>query len=399
MNRRLESFSQRTRAGLGQSSVIRKIFLLGQEQRRKHPELEVIDLSLGNPDLEPPIEVTQSLIELVSCDEKGNHRYMDNAGFPAVRANLAAHLSTTERVAITADTVFLTCGAAGALHILLRALVNPGDEVLLLAPYFVEYTTYAAVHGCEVQIVSLDPKKPDFVPDVSSIERHLTARTAVLILNSPNNPSGCVYPEVFYRALAALLRRHEEKTGRRVEVISDEPYAHVLFSSMKHPSVLELVPGSWLVRSHSKDLGLAGERIGFIAWQSEGAGDGAVTDGLRAVARSLGFVNAPALMQRLLPRVLSARVDTRIYEERAQIFCDTLEAGGWQLQRPGGTFFVLVPVPAGFTDEGYAEALARQGVLVVPAADFGAPGYFRVSLTQDRERIRRAAEVMVALRP
>lgn len=399
MNSRLESFSQRTRAGLGQSSIIRKIFLLGQEQRRKHPELEIIDLSLGNPDLEPPVEVTQSLIELVSGDEKGSHRYMDNAGFPAVRAALASHLSKTEGVEIAADTVFLTCGAAGALHILLRALVNPGDEVLLLAPYFVEYTTYVAVHGGEVRVVPLDPHKPDFVPDISAIERCLTPRAAALILNSPNNPSGCVYPEVFFRSLAEVLQRHETKTGRRVEVISDEPYAHVLFGSVRQPKVLEMVPGSWLVRSHSKDLGLAGERIGFIAWQSEGAGDGTVTDGLRMVARALGFVNAPALMQRLLPSVLNARVDTKIYEERAQIFCDTLEAGGWKVQRPGGTFFVLLPVPEGFTDDGFAEALALQGILVVPAAAFGAPGYIRVSLTQDRERIKRAAQVMVSLKP
>jgi aspartate aminotransferase len=398
MNSRVESFSQRTRSGLGQSSVIRRIFLLGQELRTKHPERDVIDLSLGNPDLEPPPEVITQLGRLASSEEKGCHRYMDNAGFPFVREALAANLTRSEGVGLTSDTVFMTCGAAGALHILLRALVNPGDEVLLLAPFFAEYTTYVAVHGGLVRVVPLAKEQATFVPDLSAIEQQLSVRTAVLILNSPNNPSGCVYPQSFYASLAELLQRHHESTGRRVEVISDEPYAHLVFSSVHHPSVLQLIPGSWLVRSHSKDLGLAGERIGFIAWQSGGRGeDSAVIDGLRSVARALGFVNAPALMQRLLPYVLDARVDTAVYEDRARIFCDTLNAAGWNVQRPGGTFFVLVPVPLGIGDEEFAELLAEKGVLVVPAAAFGAPGFVRVSLTQDRERIRRAAEAMVSV--
>jgi aspartate aminotransferase len=218
----------------------------------------------------------------------------------------------------------------------------------------------------------------------------------MLILNSPNNPSGCVYPEDFYQKLAAVLSDHKQRTGNTIHVVSDEPYAMLVFPGAVVPSALRYFDSCWLVRSHSKDLGLAGERIGFIAWVSD-ASDEDVLNGLRAAARAIGFVNAPALMQRLLPRALGATVEVQTYATRARVFCAILQKGGIAVTPPQGTFFALPRTPAGFSDESFCEAAAQAGVLIVPAASFGAPGHFRASLTQDLGLIERAANILVAV--
>jgi aspartate aminotransferase len=399
---RAELLSSSTRQGLKSSSIIRRIFLLGQKRREEFPDSETIDLSLGNPDLEPPAVVLEALRELAQDTTPGTHRYMDNAGFPDVRAAVARHLSASDKVTVRESSVFMTCGAAGALHILMKALLEPGDEVILLAPYFVEYQTYLGVHGAKAVVVSIasggnkSPTGNPFLPSAQNIASHLTDKTRMLMLNSPNNPSGIVYPEAFYHELAAVLTEHKERTGTTIHVVSDEPYAMLVFPGAVVPSALRCFDSCWLVRSHSKDLGLAGERIGFIAWVSD-ASDEDVLNGLRAAARAIGFVNAPALMQRLLPRALGATVEVQTYATRARVFCEILQKGGMAVTPPQGTFFALPRTPAGFSDESFCEAAAQAGVLIVPAASFGAPGHFRVSLTQDLSLIERAANILVAV--
>jgi aspartate aminotransferase len=399
---RHDNLSQWSKRNLSSTSVIRRIFLMGQSLREKNPDVQVIDLSLGNPDLEPPPEVAKALINLAHDTSPGVHRYMDNAGWDWVRGAVARELQEEHKLPIGASSVYMTCGAAGALHILMRALLDPGDEVLLLAPYFVEYTTYLSMHGATPVVV---PLRSDivpgahsncFVPTIDAIRSRLTPKTRMILTNSPNNPSGCVYPLEFWQELDRTLAEHQATTGRSVHVVSDEPYAHLTFEGIELPSVLGLVRNAWLVRSHSKDLGLAGERIGYIAWPSA-PDDDTVLNALRAAARALGFVNAPALMQRLLPLVLRARVNTGIYEDRARIFCGILGEGGLAVERPSGTFFVLPQTPPGFSDEAFCEAAAQQGVLVVPAGAFGAPGFFRVSLTQRIELIEQAAKTLVSI--
>lgn len=399
---RAELLSSSTRQGLKSSSIIRRIFLLGQKRREEFPGSETIDLSLGNPDLEPPAVVLEALRDLVADSTPGTHRYMDNAGFPEVRAAVAAYLSTTQAVTVRETSVFMTCGAAGALHILMKALLEPGDEVVLLAPYFVEYQTYLRVHGAKSVVVPIhgnsdrDSTANEFVPIVPTISTYLTPQTKMLIINSPNNPSGCVYPAKFYQNLAAALADHKQRTGNTIHVVSDEPYAMLVFPGAEVPSALRYFDSCWLVRSHSKDLGLAGERIGFIAWASD-TSDEDVLNGLRAAARAIGFVNAPALMQRLLPRTLGATVEVQTYAARAQVFCEILHKGGMAVTPPEGTFFALPRTPAGFSDESFCEAAAQAGVLIVPAASFGAPGHFRASLTQELGQIERAANILVAI--
>lgn len=397
---RKDLLSQASRESLASTSVIRRIFLLGQRLREQNPHAEIIDLSLGNPDLEPPQAVVEALERLTRDRTPGRHRYMDNAGWEHVRSAVAKSLVAEQGVGLASSSVYMTCGAAGALHILMSALLDPGDEVLLLAPFFVEYPSYLAVHGALPVIV---PMRADalpgtdahaFVPRMADIRAALTAKTRMLMLNSPNNPSGAVYPPAFLRDLQGVLDEHEKQGNKTVHVVSDEPYAHLTFAGTVVPPVLHELKNAWLVRSHSKDLGLAGERIGFIAWP-HASDDEAVLGAFRAAARAMGFVNAPALMQRLLPEVLGARVATEVYERRAEIFCTTLERGGFAVERPKGTFFCLPRVPMGFSEDAFCQAAAARGVLVVPAAAFGAPGFFRASLTQPDDAIQRAADLLV----
>ncbi|MEN9826379.1 MAG: hypothetical protein RI953_2124 [Pseudomonadota bacterium] len=381
-------FTCKTLSSMG--SEIRRVFLLGQKMREENPAIDLVDLSLGNPDLEPPERVLNELVELAREHVAGAHRYMDNAGYPDVREWLAKRLSSSEHVQISRDSVFLTCGAAGALQILMRTLLDPGDEVILLAPFFSEYRPYVINMGAQPVIVGSNDAH---LPDMAKLRAALSPRTRAIIINSPNNPSGVLYPESVVREIAQLLMSHHEETGRVVHLISDEPYARLLFNPAELVSVLKLYPATWLVRSHSKDLGLAGERIGYLAWGPELALPETL-NALRNSARALGFVNAPALMQRLLPRVFDASVDVSQYKARVDAFVDILQAAGIDCVRPRASFFVFPKSPVA-DDHAFTEALVRHGVLAVPGSSFGKSGYFRCSLTQPLERVVEGARRIV----
>ncbi|MBM3383263.1 MAG: pyridoxal phosphate-dependent aminotransferase [Betaproteobacteria bacterium] len=381
-------FSCRTLSSMG--SEIRRVFLLGQKLREENPAIDLVDLSLGNPDLEPPTEVREELVRLAQEHVAGAHRYMDNAGYPEVREFLASTLQKSEGVALTRDSVFLTCGAAGALQILLRTLLDPGDEVILLAPFFSEYRPYVSNMGGVPVIVGSDS---NHLPYLSQLKAALSPRTRAIIVNSPNNPSGALYPESVLLEIADTLNRFYSETGRLVHLISDEPYARLLFNPAELVPILKIYPAAWLVRSHSKDLGLAGERIGYLAWGPQLALPETL-NALRNSARALGFVNAPALMQRLLPRVFSASVDVLQYKQRVDAFVDILLAGGLECTRPRASFFVFPRSPLG-DDNAFTERLLGEGVLAVPGSSFGKPGYFRCSLTQPLERVIEGAHRIV----
>jgi aspartate aminotransferase len=382
------SHACRTLSSMG--SEIRRVFLLGQKLREENPDIDLVDLSLGNPDLEPPSEVRNELVRLAQEQAEGQHRYMDNAGYPDVRNFLAGRLSKSEGIPIGRDSVFITCGAAGALQILLRTLLDHGDEVVLLAPFFSEYRPYVTNLGGIPVIVGSDGSH---LPDFEKLRAALTSKTRAIIINSPNNPSGVLYPEHVVRGIASLLEAHRRETGRLVHLISDEPYARLLYNPQELVRVLEIYPAAWLVRSHSKDLGLAGERIGYLAWGPALALPDTI-NALRNSARALGFVNAPALMQRLLPRVFDASVDVSLYRDRVNTFVDILSRGGIDCVRPRASFFVFPKSPL-TDDNAFTEQLVRYGVLAVPGSSFGKASYFRCSLTQPLDRVIEGARRIV----
>jgi aspartate aminotransferase len=375
---------------LTQASWIRRMFEAGIELKRTYGADHVCDFSLGNPDLPPPRAVKQALQEVVdSLDRPMALGYMPNAGYPEARERLAAYLATEQNVSLRAEHVVLTCGAAGAINALFRAVLSPGDEVLCPAPYFVEYGFYAGNFGGVLKPALSKPLS--FELDLDAIAAALTERTRVVLINSPNNPTGVVYDEGPLRQLAALLARHTEKIGRPVYLVSDEPYRFLTYDGVKVPPILPLYPFSIVIGSFSKNLSLAGERIGYLAAAPAMEGVERLIAGVIMTNRILGFVNAPALGQRLMAAALGNEVDVGIYQERRDAMARVLAAAGIRYTLPRGAFYFFPQAPDGVDDKLFVDRLLQNRILGVPGSGFGYPGFFRLALCTDTRTIERSA--------
>jgi aspartate aminotransferase len=352
----------------------------------------VYDLSLGNPSLEPPQRWKDAIRELVTDEPPGLHRYMTNAGFPEVRAFVAAREATRFDVPIAAEHVTMTVGAAGGLNVVLRATVDPGDEVLVPVPYFTEYDHYAANAGAALVRV---PSKPDFSLDVDALVGAIGDRTRIVLLNSPNNPSGAVYGAEELRQLAAALVAVNAGRARPVLVLEDSPYRDLVHDGSTAPSMMGLYPDTVHLTSHSKDLGLAGERIGYIVLSPRATGVDLLARAFAFCNRVLGFVNAPALMQRALPKVLGqpdGRVDVGVYARRCQTMAAGLRELGFAMPTPRAGFFLFPGLPEGLRGEdggdiALTDRLLAERTIVVPGTAFGVPGHIRLSLAADEAAV------------
>ena len=372
-------------------SYIRRMFELAG-QLRKDGGGPVHDLSLGNPSLEPPTAWRKALVELLDGEPPGMHRYMTNAGFPEVRAFLASRESARYGLDLTENHVVMTVGAAGAVNVFLRAIVDPGDAVMVPAPYFTEYDHYCTNVGA-----SLVPIRAaeGFQPNVDAMAAAIDERTRVVLINSPNNPTGAIYSEAVLQRLADALRAANAKRERPIIVLEDSPYRDLTYDGDDVPSMMRLYEHTALLTSHSKDLGLAGERIGYIALSSRMAGAETVARGLGFCNRVLGFVNAPALMQRVLPKVLGTpegRVDVEVYARRCRKMAKGLQELGFGVEEPRAGFFLFPRVPDALRDDqggdvALTEALLAKRTIVVPGVAFGAPGYLRLSMATPDEAV------------
>jgi len=371
-------------------SEIRNTFMLGQDLKETCPDL--IDLSLGNPDLEPPPIVKTYLKELLDVQDIGAHRYMDGAGLEDVRKFISNELSRTENVPITSKEVFLTVGAAGALQICMRAFLQHDDEVIIFKPYFPEYLSYTHHLGANPIVINSDDNHE---PLLDEFENRITKKTKLIIINSPNNPSGVYYSSEYLEKFFKILLNKSKEFAAVIPVISDEPYARLLFVE-RQKSILEMYPHSFIVRSLSKDLGLAGERIGYFAWSQNAFPNSLnLMSVFRNAARVAGFVCAPRLQQRLIPHIFNAKVDINLYQERISQFLKILELSEVFCVKPKAGFFVFPKIDNGFSDQEFCRFLAQKGVLCVPGSAFGKPGYVRASLTQSLSNIIKAAEIFV----
>ena len=374
--------SRRVAESMKGASWIRRMFEEGARLKAEVGADRVFDFSLGNPVIEPPPEVKESLRAALEDPAPGLHRYMPNAGLPAVRAAVAEFLSRDHGVPFTADRVLMCVGAGGGLNVVFKSILDPGDEVVVLAPYFPEYAFYVDNHGGRMVPVDCGP---GFLPDAAAVERALTERTAAVVVNSPNNPTGVVYPQEALDALGAVLARHRERTGRVVHLVSDEPYRRILFDGRTPASVFRACPSSILVTSHSKDLALPGERIGVVAMGPECPDAAGLMAAFTFANRVLGFVNAPALLQRAVARLQGRTVDPAIYQAKRDRLCAGLGAAGYSFERPGGAFYLFPKAPGG-DDVAFVQRLLAERVLVVPGSGFGTSGHFRVSYcVTDRE--------------
>jgi aspartate aminotransferase len=378
---------------MADSSWIRRMFELGITMKRERGEENVFDLSLGNPVMEPPPEFMAEMRRLLDELPAGSHRYMPNAGYVETRAAVASALAEETGLAYGAQHVLMTVGAGGGINAVLHALCEPDDEVVIFAPFFAEYLFYAVNHGAKSVAVGCDA---DFTPDLAELEAKITPRTKVVMVNSPNNPSGRVYPDTFIRDLGALLQRKGHELGTEIYLLSDEPYRKIIFDAQPYPFPQLAYDKTITVTSHSKDLALPGERIGYVAVHPDYEGAAELMDAFVFCNRVLGFVNAPAMMQHAIRALQHVTVDVSDYQRKRDYLYGVLTEAGYEVFKPEGAFYMFPKSPV--EDEMVlVEALQRHGVLVVPGRGFGMPGYFRISYCVDQHVLEGAVPGFLAV--
>ena len=367
--------SKKIKQFMEQGSWIRRMFEEGIVLKQQYGEENVFDLSLGNPIMQPPPEFFDELRRIANDPPPGLHRYMPNAGHVDTRAAVADELSIETALPFTADDILMTVGAGGALNVIMHTILDPGDEVVIFAPYFVEYFFYADNHGATCKVV---PADENFLPDLDALTDAIGPKTRIVLTSSPNNPTGVVYGREVLAEMGQVIRDREAELGTQIFLASDEPYRKILFDGLEYPHIFEHHPRSVVATSHSKDLALPGERIGFIAVNPGYSDKEELIDGLTFCNRTLGFVNAPALMQHIVKNLQSVTVDVGTYEAQRDFMHGALTDIGYQIVKPQGAFYMFPKAPIE-DDVEFTAALRENRVLVVPGTGFGGPGHFRIS--------------------
>lgn len=380
---------------MSSSSFIRKMFEKGIELKKQFGEDAVCDFSLGNPDVPPPAKTRDVLLRIADDVVKPlGLGYCQNAGIPFVREAIAKYLSKQQDVQLSGTDIVMTVGAAGAMVSFFRAVVEPGDEIITPAPYFVEYGAYCGHFGGVLRPVPSIP--PAFNPDIDAIESTITSKTRAIIVNSPNNPTGCIYPPSVISTLAKIVDRiNDERANipgsRPLFLLSDEPYRAFAFDGASVPSVLALSKWACVLGSFSKTLSLAGERIGYFAANPEMPGHDLLISAVTLTNRTLGSVNAPVLGQRLAAELIDESVDLAIYDRRRRLMANVLSDAGVEFELPKGAFYFFAKSPV--ADESvFVDELLKERILVVPGRGFGFSGYVRISCCVDERIIVRSAE-------
>ena len=385
----MQTVTTEIKNSMASSSWIRKMFEKGLELKRQFGNDAVCDFSLGNPDVPPPAAAKTALEKLAADAVKPlGLGYCPNAGIPSVRATMAEYLSRQQKTSVEAKDVVMTVGAAGALVSFFRAVIEPGDEVITPAPYFVEYGAYCGHFGGVLKPIPSIP--PTFRPDVAAIEKAITPKTRAIIVNSPNNPTGCIYSEEDLKALAAVVDKVNETRERPLFILSDEPYRAFAFDGAEVPAMLQLSKYVCVLGSFSKTLSLAGERIGYFVANPAMPDQASLVAAVTLTNRTLGFVNAPVLGQRLAAALVNETVDLEIYDRRRKLMAKVLSDAGVEFEMPKGAFYFFAksPVP---DDSVFVDALLKEKILVVPGRGFGFAGYVRLCCSVDEAIIARSA--------
>ncbi|MGD8386057.1 MAG: pyridoxal phosphate-dependent aminotransferase [Desulfobacteraceae bacterium] len=367
------------------SSMIRKMFEEGARLKAKYGQDKVFDFSLGNPDVPPPPEFKQALIDIIQ-DPATSHGYMPNPGYPHVRQTVSDFLKGEYGVEIPPDLIIMTVGAAGALNDALTALINPGEEILVPSPYFVGYNQYAFNAQGVITTAETDA---EFRLDLGAMEKAITEKTRVVLINSPNNPTGVVYTVDELKGLGEVMERASARFGKRIYLISDEPYRKIAYD-VEVPSVFQAYPHTLLITSYSKELSLAGERIGYLAVHPD-AEDAGTVAAAAAVSNTMLYVNAPSLFQLAIARVMGVSVDVSIYRKRRDALCDGLRKAGYEFVEPEGAFYLFPKSPME-DDAEFCRLLMDELILVVPGRGFGRGGHFRISYAVPDQAISGAME-------
>jgi aspartate aminotransferase len=368
------------------ASFIRKMFEEGARLKAQFGAENVYDFSLGNPNVPPPEKFNEVLRETVSTCGLNDHCYMPNTGYPMVCGSVAEYLSAEQQVSVTEKEIIMTCGASGALNVALKAILDPGDEVLTPMPCFVEYKFYADNHGGILKTV---PTTEKFELDPDAISSTITDKTKAFLINSPNNPTGQVYSAESLQKLGEILEQKGRAFNRTIYLVSDEPYRKIVYDGVEVPSIFTAYKNSIIGTSYSKDISIPGERIGFAAVNPAATYKDELLAAMTVANRILGYVNAPALMQRVVACMQGMSVDISEYARKREILCDGLAGFGYDFLKPPGTFYLFPrsPIP---DDIEFVDALKEERILVVPGSGFNGPGYFRIAFCVDDDTIKNA---------
>lgn len=370
--------SEKMKVFVNNSSAIRAMFEEGKKMAAQYGADHVYDFSLGNPNIPAPESVKEAIVDIVTHEDPvAVHGYMNNSGYEDVRAALAAHLNSLYGTAYGTDNLVMTVGAAGGLNVILKTLLNPGDEVITMTPYFGEYRSYTGNFDGVLVESATDPVT--FYPDLADLEGKVTDRTRAVIINSPNNPTGVVYPKSVLCSLAELLERKEKEYGNPIYLISDEPYREIAFDGVEVPWIPSIYRNTVVGSSYSKTLSLPGERIGFLLIPSEADDFGDLIAACNVASRILGFVNAPSLMQKVAARCCAEKADVAFYDRNRHLLYESLTEYGYTCVKPEGAFYLWVKSPCEDEREFVAGAKDKEHILIVPGRSFGCPGFVRIA--------------------
>ena len=380
--------SNKMKTMVSNSSVIRAMFEEGKRLSEIYGEENVFDYSIGNPNIEAPSEIKDIIIKILNEENTNKlHGYMNNSGYEDVREGIAENINVKYNTKLNYENIVMTCGAAGGLNIILKSILNPGDEVIIFAPFFGEYINYVNNFEGKIKIISADTKS--FQPNLKELEKEITSKTKAIIINSPNNPSGVIYNENTIIKMSKILKMKEEELGSQIYLISDEPYREIIYDNAKVPCILNYYDNSFIGYSYSKSLSLPGERIGYVVVNSKIKDFKEMVASLNISNRILGFVNAPSLFQRVIKESLNLEVDSNIYKKNRDLLYNHLIQIGFECMKPEGTFYLFPKSPID-NDVRFCEDAKKFNILAVPGSTFGCPGYFRLSYCISYEKIEKS---------
>ena len=369
--------SQKIQKALQGSSAIRAMFVEGNELAARVGRENVYDFSLGNPATPAPAALNEAIKQLVDeTDPLVLHGYMDNAGYPDVRQAVAENLNKRFGTAFTSHNIVMTVGAAGGLNIIFKTILDPGDEVIVFAPYFGEYKSYAA--NFDAEVVEVAPDFETFQPDLMAFEKAINEKTKAVIVNTPNNPTGVIYHEETMKKMAGILEKKEKEIGHEIYLISDEPYRELVYDGNQEDFLTKYYRNTIVGYSFSKSLSLPGERIGYLVIPDEAADGSEIQAAANVATRILGYVNAPSLMQKAVARCLDARADVPYYNRNRETLYNGLRELGFSCIKPQGAFYLFVKSPVA-DEKQFCEAGKKYNILMVPGSSFACPGYVRLA--------------------
>jgi aspartate aminotransferase len=377
------AISKKVKGALNGASWVRRMFEEGEELKRLYGEENIFDFSLGNPNLEPPASLKKALKALADSPIPGMHRYMPNCGYSETRQAIAEYLKEESGLPFDEKHVVMTVGAAGGLNIVLKAILDEGEEVIVPSPYFMEFKFYIENCGGEIRLVETNG---DFSLNLQDIEKAIGTKTKAILINSPNNPTGVVYDQASLEKLGELLKKKSQQLGKTLFLLTDEAYRRIVFDHIQLPIAFRHYPHTIRVTSHSKDLSLPGERIGYVAVSPLCEDLDEMIAAIIFANRTLGFVNAPALMQRLVAPLQRNSVNVREYEEKRDLFYNSLTSFGYEVVKPQGAFYLFPKAPIE-DDVTFVKELQSKKILTVPGRGFGKPGYFRIAYAVDKKVI------------